>query len=75
MNVTLDNPASVAAPYGDRFAHVARIDVGDGALLFLAGQVGVDDDGTVVAPGDVTRRCRADLRSDRRHPDRARRHL
>ena len=55
MNVTLDNPASVAAPYGDRFAHVARIDVGDGALLFLAGQVGVDDDGAVVAPGDVTR--------------------
>ncbi|MEV5630344.1 RidA family protein [Micromonospora tulbaghiae] len=53
MRLTLDNPASVAAPFGDRFAHVARIDVGGGALLMLAGQVAVDDDGTVVAPGDA----------------------
>jgi enamine deaminase RidA (YjgF/YER057c/UK114 family) len=53
MKLTLDNPATVAAPYGDRFAHVARVDVDGGALLILAGQVGVDDDGEVVAPGDV----------------------
>ncbi|MCP2324505.1 enamine deaminase RidA (YjgF/YER057c/UK114 family) [Hamadaea flava] len=53
MNLTLDNPAAVAAPFGDRFAHVARLDVGGGALLFLAGQVAVDDDGAVVAPGDA----------------------
>jgi 2-iminobutanoate/2-iminopropanoate deaminase len=53
----MDNPAGVAAPYGNRFAHVARIDVGDGALLLLAGQVAVDDDGAVVAPGDVTRQA------------------
>ena len=57
MKITLDNPEGVAAPYGDRFAHVARIDVGDGALLFLAGQVAVDDDGAVVAPGDVTQQA------------------
>lgn len=53
MKLTLDNPDSVAAPFGDRFAHVARVDTGDGALLFLAGQVAVDDDGAVVAPGDA----------------------
>ncbi|RKF29047.1 RidA family protein [Micromonospora globbae] len=53
MRPTLDNPRTVAAPFGDRFAHVARLDVGGGALLLLAGQVGVDDDGHVVAPGDV----------------------
>ncbi|MEU8090199.1 NAD(P)-binding domain-containing protein [Micromonospora chalcea] len=53
MRLTLDNPESVAAPFGDRFAHVARIDVGGGALLMLAGQVAVDDDGEVVAPGDA----------------------
>ena len=53
MRLTLDNPASVAAPFGDRFAHVARIDLGSGALLMLAGQVAVDDDGRVVAPGDA----------------------
>lgn len=55
MKLTLDNPATVAAPFGDRFAHVARVDLpAGGALLVLAGQVAVDDTGTVVAPGDVT---------------------
>ncbi|MEU5939632.1 Rid family hydrolase [Micromonospora sp. NPDC047548] len=53
MTVTLDNPATVSAPFGDRFAHVARFDLPGGALLVLSGQVGVDDDGAVVAPGDV----------------------
>ncbi|MEU8301550.1 RidA family protein [Micromonospora sp. NPDC048909] len=54
MTLTLDNPASVDAPFGDRFSHVARLDLpGGGALLVLSGQVGVDDQGAVVAPGDV----------------------
>ncbi|WP_133876240.1 RidA family protein [Paractinoplanes brasiliensis] len=53
MKVTLDNPAGVAAPFGDRFAHVARVDLPTGALLMLAGQVAVDDNGDVVAPGDA----------------------
>jgi len=53
MKLTLDNPATVAAPFGDRFSHVARLDLGDGALLILSGQVAVDDDGAVVAPGDA----------------------
>ncbi|HEY2794808.1 MAG TPA: RidA family protein [Micromonosporaceae bacterium] len=53
MRLTLDNPAGVPAPYGDRFANVARIDHGDGALLLLSGQAGVDDAGVVVGPGDV----------------------
>ena len=55
MKVTLDNPESVAAPFGDRFAHVARLELGGGgALLMLSGQVAVDDSGAVVAPGDMT---------------------
>ena len=53
MNPTLDNPPTVAAPFGDRFAHVARLDLEGGALLVLAGQVAVDDTGQVVAPGDA----------------------
>ncbi|WP_328380957.1 RidA family protein [Micromonospora zamorensis] len=53
MNLTLDNPTTVAAPFGDRFAHVARLDLPGGALLMLSGQVGVDDAGAVIAPGDV----------------------
>jgi len=53
VKLMLDNPESVAAPFGERFAHVARIDTGGGALLVLAGQVAVDDEGAVVAPGDA----------------------
>ena len=53
MKLTLDNPKTVAAPFGDRFAHVARLDLPGGALLMLAGQVAVDDEGRVVAPGDA----------------------
>ncbi len=53
MDLTLDNPPTVAAPFGDRFAHVARVDLDGGALLVLAGQVAVDDAGNVVAPGDA----------------------
>ena len=54
MKLTLDNPARVDAPFGDRFAHVARLDLPGGALLVLAGQVAVDDTGAVVGPGDIT---------------------
>jgi 2-iminobutanoate/2-iminopropanoate deaminase len=53
MNLTLDNPRTVAAPFSDRFAHVARLDLDGGALLVLSGQVAVDDTGEVVAPGDI----------------------
>ncbi|MDO3702867.1 RidA family protein [Micromonospora sp. C28SCA-DRY-2] len=54
MKLTLDNPSTVAAPFGDRFAHLARLDLaGGGALLVLAGQVAVDDAGRVVGPGDI----------------------
>jgi 2-iminobutanoate/2-iminopropanoate deaminase len=53
VNLTLDNPPTVGAPFGDRFAHVARLDTGGGALLVLAGQVAVDDAGEVVAPGEA----------------------
>ncbi|XVU22421.1 RidA family protein [Actinoplanes sp. CA-054009] len=52
-HLTLDNPATVAAPFGDRFAHVARADLPGGALLLLSGQVAVDDTGAVISPGDA----------------------
>lgn len=58
MRMTLDNPPSVDAPFGDRFAHVARLDLPGGALLFLAGQVAVDGSGAVVGIGDVRRQSR-----------------
>jgi enamine deaminase RidA (YjgF/YER057c/UK114 family) len=52
MQLTLDNPATVPAPVG-RYAHVARLEIGGGALLVLSGQIAVDDSGNVVA-GDIT---------------------
>jgi 2-iminobutanoate/2-iminopropanoate deaminase len=54
MRLTLDNPTIISAPFGDRFAQVARLDLAGGALLVLSGQVAVDDAGEVVAPGDIT---------------------
>jgi enamine deaminase RidA (YjgF/YER057c/UK114 family) len=51
--MSLENPPSVAAPYGDRFAHVARLRTGDGTLLMFSGQAAVDDAGRVVGVGDV----------------------
>jgi enamine deaminase RidA (YjgF/YER057c/UK114 family) len=53
MSLMLDNPEGVGAPFGAAFSHIARVDVGDGAMLFLAGQVAVDDAGEVIAPGDI----------------------
>jgi enamine deaminase RidA (YjgF/YER057c/UK114 family) len=52
MRATVDNPRTVPEPVGP-YAHVARVDVGGGALLITAGQIAVDDAGQVVAPGDV----------------------
>jgi enamine deaminase RidA (YjgF/YER057c/UK114 family) len=53
MKLTLDNPETVAAPFADRFANVARLDLPGGALLTLSGQVALDDTGAVLAPGDT----------------------
>lgn len=55
MSIVLENPAGVAAPFGDRFSHVARA----GDLLFLSGQVAVDGAGEVIAPGDMAAQAAA----------------
>jgi 2-iminobutanoate/2-iminopropanoate deaminase len=52
MKVSVGNPTGVAAPVGP-YSHVARVDIGDGSLLFLSGQVAVDDDGELVGEGDM----------------------
>lgn len=44
MTLTLDNPSTVPAPAGP-YAHVARVDLGDRALLILSGQIAVDENG------------------------------
>ncbi|MEQ4304228.1 RidA family protein [Plantactinospora sp. B6F1] len=53
MIKTIDNPDGVPKPPPGRYSHVARLEVGGGAILILSGQVAVDDDLNVVAPGDM----------------------
>jgi enamine deaminase RidA (YjgF/YER057c/UK114 family) len=48
------NPSSVPAPAGN-FSHLVRLDVGDAVLLFLSGQVALDEDGNLVGEGDMAR--------------------
>lgn len=52
MQVLIENPASAPGPVGP-YSQVAKLDVGGGALLFLAGQIAVDDNGELVGEGDV----------------------
>lgn len=52
METTFDNPSGVPAPAGP-FSHVARVNVGTGSLLYVAGQIALDDNGQIVGPGDM----------------------
>jgi 2-iminobutanoate/2-iminopropanoate deaminase len=53
MQIDRSNPPSVPAPLNGAYAHVVRLSITDGALLFVAGQLALDGDGGVRAPGDV----------------------
>jgi reactive intermediate/imine deaminase len=54
MRTRAMNPDTVASP-GGNYSHAVRIDTGDGALLFVAGQVAFDRDGNLVGEGDMAR--------------------
>lgn len=53
MKKIIDNPAGVPAPPPGRYSHVARLEIGDAVLLILSGQVAVDDEMNVIAPGEM----------------------
>lgn len=53
LQVTRINPPSVPPPPPGRFAHAVRVDLGDGALLFVSGQIAVDEAGELVGGGDM----------------------
>ncbi|MDJ0345052.1 RidA family protein [Streptomyces sp. H10-C2] len=58
MHITLDNPQSAPQPAGP-YSEVARIDLGGGgALLFLAGQVSLDEEGNVAGGDDMAAQSR-----------------
>jgi 2-iminobutanoate/2-iminopropanoate deaminase len=54
--ITRHNPAT--APAVRRYSHVVRVQLGEAALLFISGLVGVEGDGRLVASGDL--RAQAD---------------
>jgi enamine deaminase RidA (YjgF/YER057c/UK114 family) len=54
MHITLENPSSAPAPAAS-YSQIARVDVGDGALLFVAGQIALDENGKLVGPDDMTK--------------------
>jgi enamine deaminase RidA (YjgF/YER057c/UK114 family) len=49
---TFDSPATVPAPVGP-YSHAVRLDLGDGALLMLSGQLALDDAGQLVGAGSM----------------------
>lgn len=55
MNVVHENPAGVPLPARNAYSNTVRVDVGTGALLFVAGQVSMDDEGNLVGAGDMTK--------------------
>ncbi|WP_419998425.1 RidA family protein [Streptomyces boninensis] len=57
MLKTTDNPATVPAPAGP-YSHVVRLEVGGGALLFVSGQVALDERRELVGPGDMAAQAR-----------------
>jgi enamine deaminase RidA (YjgF/YER057c/UK114 family) len=48
------NPDTVAPPVGN-YSHAVRVDVHDGVLLFVSGQVAIDRRGNLVGAGDMAR--------------------
>ncbi|NEA29215.1 NAD(P)-binding domain-containing protein [Actinomadura bangladeshensis] len=53
MRVTLGNPATVPAPPNPAYSHTAYVT--QGPMLYVSGQIALDENGKVDAPGDMTR--------------------
>ncbi|MEU5989609.1 NAD(P)-binding domain-containing protein [Spirillospora sp. NPDC047418] len=53
MRVTLGNPATVPAPPNPAYSHTAYVT--QGPMLYVSGQIALDENGQVDAPGDMTR--------------------
>jgi enamine deaminase RidA (YjgF/YER057c/UK114 family) len=53
--IKIDNPEALARPMG-QYSHIARVKTSE--LLFIAGQVAADKDGTLVGADDFDAQCR-----------------
>jgi reactive intermediate/imine deaminase len=54
VQVTAMDPPTIASP-GGNYSHAVRIATGDGALLFVSGQVAFDPEGSLIGEGDMAR--------------------
>jgi reactive intermediate/imine deaminase len=52
MRKTLVNPEGVAPPVG-AYSHAVRLEMADTVLVFVSGQVALDESGNMVGQGDV----------------------
>lgn len=49
------NPATIPPPPGGWFTHAARVELNTTELVFVSGQVALDDQGNLIGKGDLTR--------------------
>jgi reactive intermediate/imine deaminase len=52
-DVRRSDPDGVAAPAAGGYAHVVGVDLGDGRMLFVSGQLPINRDGSIVGTGDI----------------------
>jgi enamine deaminase RidA (YjgF/YER057c/UK114 family) len=55
MAWTAINPGDVPPPVRNRYSHAARVDLQAGPLLFVSGQMALDENGAAIGPGDLER--------------------
>jgi enamine deaminase RidA (YjgF/YER057c/UK114 family) len=55
MTWTAINPHDVPPPLGNRFSHAGRVDPQASQLLFVSGQMALDETGSVIGAGDLGR--------------------
>ncbi len=54
MKKTIINPDTIAPPVS-KYSHAVRIETGDTAFIFVAGQIALDPNGNLVGENDIVR--------------------
>lgn len=52
LRTTFDNPSSAPAPAGN-YSHVARLQLGDGVLIMVSGQLALGENGELIGKGSM----------------------
>jgi hypothetical protein len=52
LRTTCENPSSAPAPAGD-YSHVARLQLGDGVLIMVSGQLALGENGELIGKGSM----------------------